>query len=38
MKPDINTALGIFYFASAVFMLVVAIIAYPTLRDREKKK
>lgn len=35
---DINNILQTFYFIVAVFLLVVAIITYPTLRDRNKKK
>ena len=37
---DINTNqnLGIFYLGIAIFLLIVAIIVYPTIRDRNKKK
>lgn len=34
---DINQALGIFYFIAAVFLLIAAILVYPTLRDGVKK-
>ena len=39
MNPDIiNNTLQTFYFMVAVFLLVVAIITYPTLRDRNRKR
>lgn len=36
INADLN--LQIFYFIVAVFLLVVVIITYPTLRDRNRKK
>lgn len=37
---DVNTNqnLGIFYLCASIFLLIIAIITYPTLRDRNKKK
>ncbi len=35
---DINVYLGRVYFGVAIFLLVVAIITYPTLRERNRKK
>lgn len=36
MEP--SQVLQVFYLSVAVFLLIVAIIAYPTLRDQSKRK
>lgn len=34
---DINQALGTFYFIASIFILIVAVVVYPTLRYGPKK-
>lgn len=38
MSGDILTGMKFFYLITAITLLALAIVAYPTLRERSKKK